>query len=135
MKLSATAPRRRRSPSLIPLIDVMLVLLFFFMLAGATVHYGRTRVEFTRNSSASSASSTSGPIGGEVLVLDDGNLRINGQTYNVPAAVPIMRSLNSGGELRLIPTPGVPLQNLLQLWERLRGEGISSRLGEARASP
>ena len=127
MKLGA-ASRARRSPSLIPLIDVMLVLLFFFMLAGATVQFGRTRVEFTLSAA------TVGPAGKatvqEAFVEADGFITINGQRLNVPAAVPVLAALPPGTDLKLIPAKGLELQTLLQLWERLRAEGIRSRLGE-----
>lgn len=136
MKLGV-AGRTRRSPSLIPLIDVMLVLLFFFMLAGATVQYGRTRVEFTLPSppvAAHGAKARAAPVQ-LAYVLANGFIRINGHDYNVPGAVPLMRDLPAGTDLKLIPEQGLPLQTLLRLWERLRAEGIRSRLGEARSAP
>ena len=135
MKLAASRPRRR-SPSLIPLIDVMLVLLFFFMLASATVQYGRTRVEFTlpkaQAASPAEGSAATAKVQ-EALVGMDGFITINGVRYNVPGAVPVLQALPPDTDLKLIPAAGLPLQTLLQLWERLRAEGIRSRLGEARA--
>jgi biopolymer transport protein ExbD len=136
MKLAASRAKRR-SPSLIPLIDVMLVLLFFFMLASATVQYGRTRVEFTMPSAQAArpmeGTAATGRVQ-EAFVGADGFITINGVRYNVPGAVPVLQALPAGTDLKLIPAAGLPLQTLLQLWERLRAEGIRSRLGEARIS-
>ena len=140
MKL-AVAARARRRPSLIPLIDVMLVLLFFFMLAGATVNYGRTRVEFTLPAAVSTVATSKGMAPRKAAVVQDayvqadGFIIIDGQRYNVPGAVPVLLALPKGIDLKLIPEPGLPLQTLLQLWERLRAEGIQSRLGAAKPVP
>lgn len=140
MKLGV-ARRGRRSVSLIPLIDVMLVMLFFFMLAGATVQYGRTRVEFTLPASplpltsAAPQAASKNLVVQEAYVQADGFIVINAQRYNVPAAVPVLLALPKGTDLKLIPEPGLSLQTLLQLWERLRAEGIRSRLGASKPLP
>ena len=121
----AVASRRRSRPSLIPLIDVMLVLLFFFMLATTYTSYGRTRLELAAGVGAGSADE------GTVtrVVLDDGRLRIGDRVLPAEQAI---AELRTASEVRLSPAPGVALQTLLAGWETLKGAGIAAQLAEAR---
>lgn len=122
----AVASRRRSRPSLIPLIDVMLVLLFFFMLATTYTSYGRTRLELAAGAGAGSADE--GAVT-RVVVLDDGRLRIGDRVLPAEQAI---AELRTASEVRLSPAPGVALQTLLAGWETLKGAGIAAQLAEAR---
>jgi len=125
MRLSAPA-RQRTRPSLIPLIDVMLVLLFFFMLANTYVDYGRTRLELAPGGSAAGLGNTPDVL--RAVLLDDGRLRI-GDTLLRPAQA--ITQLRGARQVQLSPAPGVPLQTLLQGWEQLKAGGVNVQLSEA----
>ena len=124
MRLHAATGRRARV-SLIPLIDVMLVLLFFFMLATSYVDSGRTRLEL--------AAAAQGRAGGEadstrLLVLADGRLQFQGETRALVDWLPVLQARPPGDALSVSPAPGLPLQTLLSSWQALQAAGLNARL-------
>jgi biopolymer transport protein ExbD len=123
MQLSVPS-RRRARPSLIPLIDVMLVLLFFFMLASSYVGYGRTRLELAPGGRASGGNEASVQ---RAVLLDDGRLKVGDSLLSTELAI---ASLKDAKEVRLSPAPGVPLQALLASWEQLAAGGVKVQLAE-----
>lgn len=124
MRLSAP-PRRHTRPSLIPLIDVMLVLLFFFMLASTTIGYSRTRLELATGGRGASATPETGVV--RAVLLDDGRLRIGNELLAPALAI---EQLRDAKEVRLAPAPGVALQTLLDGWQRLAAAGVKAQLAE-----
>lgn len=124
MRLS-TAPRRSLRPSLIPLIDVMLVLLFFFMLANTYVDYSRTPLNLAPGGRSANAADDPGVV--QVELLADGQLRLGGVLLSAEQAI---EELKSAKEVRLSPAPGVPLQTLLLGWDRLAAAGVPVQLAE-----
>lgn len=124
MRLS-TAPRRNLRPSLIPLIDVMLVLLFFFMLASSYVGYSRTPLNLAPGGRSASAVDEPGVV--PVELLADGQLRLGAELLSAEQAI---ERLKSAKEVRLSPAPGVPLQTLLAGWDRLAAAGLPVQLAE-----
>lgn len=123
MRLGPPA-RRRARPSLIPLIDVMLVLLFFFMLASTYVGYGRTPLQLAAGGGGSQAAP---PGQVRVLLLADGQLQIADQTLSAEQAIPALREAK---DVRLTPATGVALQALLAVWEQLAAAGLPVQLAE-----
>lgn len=124
MRLS-NAPRRNLRPSLIPLIDVMLVLLFFFMLASTYVGYSRTPLNLAPGGRSASAADDPGVV--QVELLADGQLRLGGVLLSAEQAI---EELKAAKEVRLSPAPGVPLQTLLLGWDRLAAAGVPVQLAE-----
>jgi len=124
MRLS-NVPRRNLRPSLIPLIDVMLVLLFFFMLASTYVGYSRTPLNLAPGGRSASAADDPGVV--QVELLADGQLRLGGVLLSAEQAI---EELKSAKEVRLSPAPGVPLQTLLLGWDRLAAAGVPVQLAE-----
>lgn len=128
------APRRARSRlSLIPLIDVMLVLLFFFMLVTSYVDVGRTKLELAP---AGRAGPGGTGLDAQATVLSDGRLGFEGEWLGAAELAARMRERSNVGngdrpELSLVPAPGVPLQALIAAWEALKAEGVAARLGAA----
>ena len=121
-----TVPARRHSrPSLIPLIDVMLVLLFFFMLASTYVGYSRTPLDLAPGGRASGAANDPGVV--RAVLLADGQLRIGDRLLSPALAI---EQLKTAKEVRLSPAPGVPLQTLLAGWEQLAAAGVKVQLAE-----
>ncbi|ROH93187.1 biopolymer transporter ExbD [Stagnimonas aquatica] len=124
----ALARRPRSRLSLIPLIDVMLVLLFFFMLATSYVQVERTRLELAAADGPGTGADQAPAV---AVVLEQGLLRYQGQVRPLAEWLPQLRTLPANGELLLSPAPGVSLQVLLSAWETLRAEGVAAKLGTA----
>lgn len=122
----ATARRPRSRLSLIPLIDVMLVLLFFFMLATSYVHVERTRLELAAANHPGIGSESPPAV---ITVLEQSLLRYEGQAGPLNELLPALRTRLADGELQLVPAPGVSLQTLLTAWEALQAAGIPVKLG------
>lgn len=121
------APRRARSRlSLIPLIDVMLVLLFFFMLVTSYVDVGRTKLELAP---AGRAGPGGTGLDAQATVLSDGRLGFEGEWLGPADLAARMRTRAADAELSLVPAPGVPLQALIAAWEALKAEGVAAKLG------
>jgi biopolymer transport protein ExbD len=110
---------------LIPLIDVMLVLLFFFMLASTYVDYGRTPLELAAGGRAAGSADDAGVV--RAVLLDDGRLKVDGGVFELSSAAATLRAAK---EVRLAPAPGVPLQTLLAGWEQLAAAGVKVQLAE-----
>ncbi len=118
-----TVPTRRMArPSLIPLIDVMLVLLFFFMLASSYVGYSRTQLELAPEAGREGPAESPDVVSAVLLV--DGGARL----FSLNRAITELRAAR---EVRLSPAPGVPLQVLLAGWEQMGAAGIKVQLAEA----
>lgn len=124
MKLNVSQ-RRRARPSLIPLIDVMLVLLFFFMLATTYVGYSRTPLKLAPGGRASAGPGDPGVV--SAVLLESGQLRIGAEVLSLTLAI---QQLQQAKEVRLSPAPGVALQALLAGWESLAAAGIKAQLAE-----
>ncbi len=122
-----TVPTRRMArPSLIPLIDVMLVLLFFFMLASSYVGYSRTQLELAPEAGREGPAESPDVVSAVLLV--DGQVRIGARLFSLNRAITELRAAR---EVRLSPAPGVPLQVLLAGWEQMGAAGIKVQLAEA----
>lgn len=126
MKL-AEPQRRNKRLSLIPLIDVMLVLLFFFMLATSYVDYGRTRIDLAPSQQAGASGAADE---GSLVVLDESHVRYGGAALTLAEALPQLREAQGSRELRVSPAPGLPLQALIAVWEQLQAAGLKAQLGE-----
>ena len=124
----AAAPRRRARISLIPLIDVMLVLLFFFMLATSYVDVGHTRLELAPASRAGVGGSDTTA---RLEVLADGMLRYGDEVRPLPELLPQLRALARDTPLRLAAAAGVSLQALLSALEQLQAAGLKVQLDGA----
>ncbi|MEO1677986.1 MAG: biopolymer transporter ExbD [Pseudomonadota bacterium] len=115
------APPRRRRPALTPMIDVVFLLLIFFMLAS---QFGRDgALQF---SAAGGGGEYSGPPR-LVSVAADG-LSLNGRPVllgELPVALqPMMRRPDDIVVLR--PADGVGLQRLIDVAEALRSAGLTA---------
>lgn len=124
MQLSVPA-RRSTRPSLIPLIDVMLVLLFFFMLASTYAGYSRTKLDLAPGGRAAGLANDPDVVRAEVLA--DGQIKVAGTLLSPALAI---ARLKPAKEVRLSPAPGVPLQTLLAGWEQLSAAGVKVQLAE-----
>jgi biopolymer transport protein ExbD len=114
------APRARRKPSLTPMIDVVFLLLVFFMLAS---QFGRDNA--LPLSAAGAGAAYSGPPRLVDIGADD--LALNGAVMSLPALVdtlrPMMQSDNDMVILR--GTADTSLQRLIDVAQSLRDAGFS----------
>lgn len=117
MKLPAR-PRRRSSILLVSLVDVLFVLLLFFLLASRSVQIAPDVAVDLRKVAASAAP--------EVLQLEaDGRLLWRGQQLEATAAV---QKLGGAPEVRLRAAPGVTLRSLMPVLGTLHAAGIAAVL-------
>ena len=124
MRLSAVS-RRQAKPSLIPLIDVMLVLLFFFMLASSYVGYSRTALSLAPGGRSNGQPDAPDMV--RAMLLADGQIKIGDALFSPVLAI---EELKKAKEVRLSPAPGVALQSLLAGWQQLAAAGVNVQLAE-----
>ena len=122
-----TTPLRRTArPSLIPLIDVMLVLLFFFMLVSSYGGEHRSILQLAPAMARGVAASEARLQ--QVQLQADGQFRIGSEQLGLPAAIDALRTANT---VRLTPASDTTLQTLLSGWEQLSAAGLAVTLAEA----
>ncbi|MES2885885.1 MAG: biopolymer transporter ExbD [Pseudomonadota bacterium] len=121
----ATPARRNTRPSLIPLIDVMLVLLFFFMLASSYVGYSRTALSLAPGGRSNGQPDAPDMV--RAMLLADGQIKIGEALFSPVLAI---EELKQAREVRLSPAPGVALQTLLAGWQQLAAGGVKVQLAE-----
>jgi biopolymer transport protein ExbD len=130
MQRSSASPLRLRSKvgrrsriSLTPLIDVVFILLVFFMLASSFLDWRAIELQ---------APATAGPAGdptGALLlrVAADGRLDLNGRPVEQPGLQDrLRRAAAAREEARLLiqPAAGVPMQRAIDLLDAARAAGL-----------
>ncbi|EKF43878.1 biopolymer transporter ExbD [Nitratireductor indicus] len=118
MRIEAHAPFRRRPLSLTSLIDVIFLLLLFFMLSSTFTRFARVEV-----SGGPASASVSGKTPDILIRLDgEDGWRINGQTLDEDAAVAeLLRLGDSGAETAVLLVRGeLTSQALVSAVERIR---------------
>ena len=123
---SIARPNRiRPSISLTPLIDVVFILLVFFMLASSFLEWRALEIRIPTFGSA--AAPTEDVL--RVIVGQDGSVRLAGQAYD-PAALDArlagLASEDPGRPVIVIAEAGVPLQRTVSVIDRLGANGLSS---------
>lgn len=113
---------RRRPISLTPLIDVVFILLMFFML---TSTFTRWKAVDLRLPIASSDASPKKPQA--LLLHTDGSLSLRGRSFqlldsNVEAALSV---LDSARPVVVFPESGTRVQTIISTFERLTAAGVS----------
>ena len=119
---SFAAPRRARRPSLTPMIDVVFLLLVFFMLAA---RFGQDTAVILAPPAPSQVSDWSGPP--RLVTLKPSGIYLNGrriaQEGLIDALAPLMRS--PADPIVLRAQTGVPLQTLVDMLDALNGAGLT----------
>lgn len=116
-------PRRRRLISLTPLIDVVFILLVFFMLASSFLDWKAIDLETPGQGSVST------PAGDAVLieVYADGTLRMGGEILSQDEVSTRVRAeVSASGDQRVLvrAESGVPLQRTVALIDQLTAAGV-----------
>jgi biopolymer transport protein ExbD len=114
--------RRSRRPSLTPMIDVVFLLLVFFMLAA---RFGIETVLPIAPAVPGSADWEGPP---RLVTVGAGSLALNGRPVPPDALVPALRRLMAGPDAPVIlrPGPAARLQDVVDVAARLRTAGIGN---------
>ncbi len=124
MRLQRPLPRRRLV-SLTPLIDVVFILLLFFMLASSFVEWRAIGLNVATGRSDGRSEQAPLVIG----VGDDGTLRLNGAALTLgELELRLRRSLARDATRALVlrPQADVPLQRMVSVLDRLAAVGGSN---------
>ena len=118
MKLAGPPIRRRSRMSVTPLIDVVFILLFFFMLASSFDRWQTIELTLIGDSSASARS---GPV--QTLPVRAGvEVEWQGRWLDQQQLLDRLAVGDPNLGLVLKPLPGTPIQDLVQLLEVIRAE-------------
>ena len=124
MQLARRPPRRPRI-ALTSLVDVVFILLFFFMLASHFLDWRALPVDLAPMREAPAASLATPKL--VVLLMADDTLRVEGQRIeraDLPARID-----SAGGEAIVVPARGATVQQLVSLLDILAPTGARIRLG------
>ncbi|MEM9148674.1 MAG: biopolymer transporter ExbD [Pseudomonadota bacterium] len=115
-------PRRRLRISLTPLIDVVFILLVFFMLASSFLDWRSIRL-----SAASSGGPAAGVEGALLVELTAGGVRLSGERMDlVTLSARLEGHLERTPEQRVLvrPAPAVDMQRMVQLLDTVAAAGV-----------
>ena len=115
-------PRRRARVSLTPLIDVVFILLVFFMLASSFVDWRSIRL----TAGETGGSATPDMIGAMLVEVRPEGLRLSGRAMGMEALVERLSArLRTHPETRILvrPAGGVAMQPVVNLIDRLDAAG------------
>jgi biopolymer transport protein ExbD len=120
--MQLAAPRKRRTPSLTPMIDVVFLLLVFFMLAS---RFG-VDMRLPLKIPVAGGAGYSGPP--RLLDVGQDGLRLNGAVIagdDLPGA---LRALMTSDQDTIVLRPGetLPLQDLIAVLDELGARGFGS---------
>jgi biopolymer transport protein ExbD len=114
--------RQRRGPSLTPLIDVVFLLLVFFMLASRFERESFLPLSVSVRSDAAGTALASEPL--RVEVDEIGRTRIDGRQVDQAAlAEEVSRAVRAGRELVIRPAAAAPLQPVVDVLATSRRAG------------
>lgn len=123
MRLEIPARPRRRLISLTPLIDVVFILLLFFMLASNLTRLHAVPLD----AQASQQTQAEGEPALLLRIQADGQLDLNGELVSAALLPELLREqLQRAPDLRVLvqPDDAVPLQVTLGVFDRLAAAGV-----------
>lgn len=120
MRIEA-AGRLRRRPSLTPLIDVVFILLVFFMLVTRFVEFGEMSIDVVERQGAAATESRS-----TLVRVEADAILVDGRPFSTPEAVArtLARPGGANAAIRVEAAEGVVLQEVVDVVQALRGEGL-----------
>lgn len=122
MQLASKRQRRRALISLTPLIDVVFILLVFFMLASSFLDWRA----ITLNAPAEAMAGSQGMEGALLVEVRPDDLRLSGETMTVETLetrVAVRLQDRPGQRVLVKPSPGVPLQRVVGVLDSLAAIG------------
>ncbi len=108
---------------LTPLIDVVFILLIFFMLASSFLDWKGFEMSVSISDGKSTRQSDVRPV--TVNVDANGGLSINGEAVPLSGLVPALQRDYNGSAVRLRPVNGVHLQHLVDVMDTLGRGGVT----------
>ncbi|WP_025770491.1 ExbD/TolR family protein [Thioalkalivibrio sp. HK1] len=127
----ALRPRRRMVIALTPLIDVVFILLVFFMLVSTFLDW--RSIEMTTDAAALDSTGSSGdaPL---LITVSSAQIRLDGRVVledDLAGEVQALLADNPAAIVSVRPLEDVPLQSLISVLDLLQGAGIERfRLSE-----
>lgn len=121
--LLGNKPRRRLRISMTPLIDVVFILLVFFMLASSFLDWRSIRL-----TSAGSGAATPSVEGALLVDLTETGPRLSGERMSLDSlATRVSERLENVPDQRVLvrPARGVEMQRMVDLLDRLAASGAS----------
>lgn len=108
---------------LTPLIDVVFILLIFFMLASSFLDWKGFEMSVSITDGRSTSQSDTRPVTVEVDV--NGGLSINGNAIALSNLAPTLLRDHEGSSVRLRPVNGASLQRLVEVMDTLGSGGVT----------
>ncbi|MCH9826574.1 MAG: biopolymer transporter ExbD [Gammaproteobacteria bacterium] len=118
--------RRRHAIPLTSLVDVVFILLFFFMLASSYLDWRAFPLSL-----AGEGGDASAPVGHTLTIARDGAL-LDGEIVNAEQLRERLRG--RAAPVVVVPEDGVPLQSLVEWLDRLKLWGVNASLARPAAS-
>ena len=131
----ALAPVRRSRIALTSLVDVIFILLFFFMLAAHDVDWRALRVDLAKPADASAPEDATRGEALKIVMLSDGELHMLGRRAS---RIEVLDEISNGPRDRavvLVPGRGVDVQALVSLLDAITPIGVKVLLGSAGNAP
>jgi biopolymer transport protein ExbD len=126
MQLNLQPAKRRKALSLTPLIDVVFILLLFFMLTSSFIKWHNMELAVSKPSNSSVQSSDQPPL---IFILNEaGELFLKGQLYHEKdnASLAQLIEENRDTSVILLTTDQVNVQQIISTIDRLKGLGAES---------
>ncbi|MDZ7752784.1 MAG: biopolymer transporter ExbD [Gammaproteobacteria bacterium] len=123
-RLANNARRRRPLISLTPLIDVVFILLVFFMLASSFLDW--RSIDLSAPARATAATTLEGAL---LVELRPEGIRLSGESLSLDAlAARVAERVARRPDQRVLvrPARGVPLEAVVDVLDRLAGAGVRS---------
>lgn len=120
--------RRPRSPSLTPLIDVVFILLVFFMLVSSFVEWRAIAVDTPPTVTLAEPDADASDVH-RLEVYPDGRLRLDGEPVNLQTVAQRVGDAPEG-PVHVVPMPGLTLQPLVTVLDRIAAAGGRAALRE-----
>lgn len=119
----------RKKLSMTPLVDVIFLLLMFFMLSSTFSKYASLELGRTTDVNESPAQTSTSQTGGKavfVTISPQGKVQVNGTPVVLSALVSKLNALHEAGAraIIIVPKRGANVQNLVSVVERTRTSRI-----------
>ena len=117
-------PRRRARVSLTPLIDVVFILLVFFMLASSFTDWRSLRL----TAAGTGGAAAPGLVGAMLVEVRPGGVRLSGRRMApdaLAARLSARRETHPDTRVLVRPAGGVAMQRVVDLLDRLSAAGIA----------
>ncbi|MCK5932302.1 MAG: biopolymer transporter ExbD [Fulvimarina manganoxydans] len=137
MQLNRPEKRRGQDPT-IALINIVFLMLIFFLLAGTIASRGDGDIEMIRTSEAENSRPPAGPIG----ITAEGEIHYGGETVSEAALLTALRETraaptaepeeadeaSAGEPVSIVADRALPARDLIAFLRTLREAGLSARI-------